>query len=253
MGTYIVALLALATAVLGVEKLIDIIGVIGPVKIVFLAIMGIAALATFAKQPNLLSANSALIATAGFKTASGNWLWSAILWAFLGLMFGITFFVISGSSCKNVKEAKLSSLIGVGGIFVAVVFVVIMEIVYLDVIRGQQVPTLAIAKHVSPILGMVFAPILTLCIYSAVSSIILVVTRNFAVDKTKKFNIVATGLTLVGMFAGTLLPFDQLVNILYPISGYIGIVLVAFMIYKEFINKNAFPYSKNNKESVENK
>ncbi|AYD40536.1 hypothetical protein D4Z93_08345 [Clostridium fermenticellae] len=251
-GTYIVALLALGTAILGVEKLLDIIGVIGPIKIVFLTIMGISALVTLVGKPNLLSVNSVLIATAGFKIASNNWLWSAILWASLGLMFGITFFVISGSSCKSLKEARLSSIIGVSAISIEVVLLVITEIVYLDVIKGQQVPTLAIAKYISPILGMIFSLILILCIYSAVSSMIMVVTRKFAVDKTKRFNIVATILTLAGMFAGTLLPFDQLVNILYPVSGYIGILLVGLMIYKEFINKNAFPYSKNDKKIIEN-
>nr|WP_092074137.1 hypothetical protein [Dendrosporobacter quercicolus]NSL47741.1 hypothetical protein [Dendrosporobacter quercicolus DSM 1736]SDM78522.1 Uncharacterized membrane protein YkvI [Dendrosporobacter quercicolus] len=243
-GTYCVAILALGTALLGVEKLIDIIGVIGPVKIVFVLAICIAALTVLVQQPDLLAVNSALIQTAGFPTASDNWLWSAILWAFLGLMFGSTFFVISGSACKSPKEARISGLLGVGAIFVAVVLLIIAEIVYLDVIKGQQVPTLAIAKHVAPLLAMVFAPVLMVCIYSSVASILLVVTRKFAVDKTKKFNLIAAALTVVGMFTGTLLPFDQLVNILYPISGYSGIALVAFIIYKEFINKNAFPFEK---------
>ena len=243
-GTYCAALLALGTALLGVEKLIDTIGVIGPANIVSVLAICIIALTAFVQQPDLLLMNGELIQTAGFPTASDSWFWSAILWAFLGLMFGSTFFVISGSSCKSLKEARISGLLAVGAIFIAIVLVIIAEIVYLDVIKGQQVPMLAIAKHVAPGLAMIFVPVLMVCIYCSMSSILLVVTRKFAVDKTKKFNFIAVTLTAIGMFAGTLLPFDQLVNLLYPVSGYSGIALVAFIIYKEFMNKNAFPFEK---------
>jgi uncharacterized membrane protein YkvI len=249
-GTYGVALIALTTALLGVEKLIDIIGVIGPIEILFMIIIGVAALAALAEQPNLLSVNGALIATSGFKTVSGNWLWSGILYALLGLMFGVAFFVINGQSAKSVKEARISGMIGTGVYTLAIILLIITETVYLDIIKGQQVPTLAIAKHVAPVLGLIFSVIILLCIYSAVASILLVVTRNFANDKTKKFYIIAIVLTVIGMFTSTVLPFDRLVNILYPISGYSGIGFLGFVAYKEFINRDAFPMAK--KATVEN-
>ncbi|MBN7774096.1 YkvI family membrane protein [Clostridium aminobutyricum] len=248
-GGYGVAILALLTALLGVEKLINIIGVIGPIKIVFMIVVGVSAFITMASQPNLLSENSALIQTVGFQQASGNWLWSGILYAFLGLVFGNAFFVMNGQTAKNLREARLGGVIGAIALAGAVILLIIAENVYLDVIEGQQVPTLAIANHISPALGLIFALIIVLCIYSAVSSILQVVTRNFAVDKTKKFNILATVLTVVGMFGGMVLPFDKMVNLLYVIAAYSGIVLTGFMIYKEFINKNAFPFRKSNDEN----
>lgn len=251
-GTYAVALVALATALLGAEKLIDIIGVIGPVKILFMVIIGVSAFITLGGQPSLWSGNSPLMLTSGFKVASSNWLWSGILYSFLGLMFGVSFFIINGQSAGSVKEARISGIIGTGFYTLAIILIVVSEIVYLNIIKGQQVPTLAIANHIAPILGLTFAIIIVLCIYSSVSSILLVVTRKFAVDKTKKFNIIAVILTVVGMFAGGVLPFDQLVNILYPISGYSGIVFVGFIIYKEFINKDAFPFHKIDKANAEN-
>ncbi|AYD40535.1 hypothetical protein D4Z93_08340 [Clostridium fermenticellae] len=253
-ATCIMALVSLATAILGVEKLIDIIGVIGPIKILFMIIIGVAAFITLAGNPNLYSGNSAFILTtaSGVKTASGNWLWSGVLYAFLGLMFGVSFYVINGQSAGSVKEARLSGMIGTVFYTLAIILLIVAETVYFDVVKGQQVPTLAIAKRITPILGLIFLIIIVLCIYSALSSMILVITRKFAVDKTKKFNFVALGLTLIGMLVGSVLPFDKLVNILYPISGYSGIVFFLFIIYKEFINNNAFPYRKNDKKIVEN-
>lgn len=251
LGTSIVGILALGTVLLGVERLLDIIGVIGPIKIAFLFILGFSAIGVAFKQPDILSVNSAFIQSAGFETASGNWLWSSMLWAFLGLMTGTTFFVISGASCKSVKEARTTSLLGIGAIFLVVVMLVLTEVVYLEAFRGKQVPTLAIAGHISPILEGIFTPVITLCIYSAVAGMLLVVTRKFANDKTKKFNITAIALTAFGLLVGSLLPFDKLVNILYPISGYVGIIFVGFIIYKEFINKNAFPMNRSIKNENE--
>ncbi|VBB09056.1 Hypothetical protein LUCI_4342 [Lucifera butyrica] len=233
LGTGAIALLALGTAVLGIEKLIDIIGVIGPIKIVFVAIVGIAGIVTLLGQPALLSEASRLMPTLGFKSASSNWAWSGALYAFLALMVSIPFQVDCGASAGSVKEARIAGLTGTAAFTVAIISLVIGELVYYKLIIGQQVPTLAIANHISPVLGLTFSVLIVLCIYSAVASFLLMTVRKFAADKTPKFNIIATVLTAIGMFFGGIFPFDKLVNILYPFAGYSAIVFAGFMFYKE--------------------
>ncbi|WP_196593816.1 YkvI family membrane protein [Pectinatus sottacetonis] len=241
-GTGIIGILALGTALLGVEKLIDIIGVIGPVKIVFLAIIGLFALKTLAGQPTLLLSKASLMPVLGFKAASSSWLWSATLYAFLALIVSIPFQINCGASANNLKEARISGIIGTLGFTIAIILLVIGEIVYNHLIVNQQVPTLAIARYISPVLGLLFSILIVVSIYSAVASFLLMVVRKFAVDKTKKFNIIATVLTFIGVFFGGIIPFDELVNILYPFAGYSAIVFVCFMTFKEvklkITNKN---------------
>ncbi|MBD7912244.1 YkvI family membrane protein [Clostridium cibarium] len=237
-GTGVIALLSLGTVVLGVEKLIEIIGVIGPIKIIFVAIVGVSGIATLINQPNLLSEASNLIPTLGFQTASSNWAWSGILYAFLALMVSIPFQVDCGASAKSLKEARTAGLIGTIAFTVAIISLVIAELVYYKLIVGQQVPTLAIANHISPVLGLIFSVLIVLSIYSAVASFLLVTVRKFAVDKTKKFNTIAIILTAIGMIFGGILPFDKLVNILYPLAGYSAIIFTCFIIYKELRVKN---------------
>ncbi|MBV7275902.1 hypothetical protein I6U48_23695 [Clostridium sp. PL3] len=232
-GTGVIAILALGTTLLGVEKLIDIIGVIGPVKILFVAIVGIAGIITIFGQPNLLSEASKLMPTLGFKSASSNWAWSGALYAFLALMVSIPFQVDCGKSAGNVKEARTAGLVGTFAFTIAIILLVIAELVYYKLIVGKQVPTLEIANHISPILGLIFSILIVVSIYSAVASFLLMTVRKFAPDRTKKFNIIATVLTAIGMFFGGVLPFDKLVNILYPIAGYSAIVFTCFMIFKE--------------------
>ncbi|MFA6849243.1 MAG: hypothetical protein WCS30_02740 [Selenomonadaceae bacterium] len=237
-GTGAIAILALGTTLLGVEKLIDIIGVIGPIKIVFVAIVGIAGIVTFFGQPTILSEASNLMPTLGFPAASSNWAWSGALYAFLALMVSIPFQVDCGASAGSLKEARIAACVGTVAFSIAIVSLVIGELVYYKIIIGQQVPTLAIANHISPVLGLIFSVLIVVSIYSAVASFLLMTVRKFAVEKTKKFNIIALVLTCIGMFFGGIIPFDKLVNILYPIAGYSAIVFSGFMIYKELKGHN---------------
>jgi uncharacterized membrane protein YkvI len=210
LGTGTIALLALGTVLLGVEKLIDIIGVIGPVKIVFLVIIGICAIISLFGQPDAMTEADRLMPT----------------------------LITCGASAKNVKEARTAAIAGVTAMTAAIVLLVIGELVYYKSIVGKQVPTLAMANNISPILGSIFSVLIVVSIYSACASFILMVVRKFAVDKTKKFNIIAVVLTAVGMFFGGVLPFDELVNILYPLAGYSAIVFAGFMIYKDLRARN---------------
>lgn len=248
-GTGIIAILALATALLGVEKLIDIIGVIGPIKILFVAIVGIAGISTILSHPGTLSSASSIMPTLGFKAASSNWAWSGALYAFLALMVSIPFQVDCGASAGSEKEAKIAGLTGTIAFTVAIIFLTIAEVVYNKLIVGQQVPTLTIAKHISPVLGLIFSVLIVVSIYSAVASFLLVTVRKFAKDKTKKFNIIAIILTVVATLFGGVIPFDKLVNILYPLAGYSAIVFAGFMIVKGIREKVSKTDDKLNKVS----
>lgn len=234
-GIWFIGLLALGTTLLGVEKLINIIGTIGPIKIIFMVIVGCAGLYTLSQQPGLLAEADNMMPTLGFKFASSNWAWSGALYAFLALIVSIPFQVACGASAGSMKEARMSALIGCAGFTVAIVMLVVAELVYYKLIVGAQVPTLAITNYISPVLGFIFTILIVLCIYSAVASFLLMTVRKFASDKTMKFNIIATALTAIGILFGGILPFDKLVNILFPIAGYSAIVFAGFMLYKEFI------------------
>jgi uncharacterized membrane protein YkvI len=232
-GTGVIALFALGTALLGMEKLMKIIGVIGPIKIIFVAILGISSIITLLGQPTLLSEGSKAMQTLGVKSASSNWAWSGALYTFLCLMMSIPFLVNCGASARSPKEAKTVGIVGTVVFTLAIVMLVISELVNYKLIIGKQVPTLVIASHISPMLEIIFSVLIVVAIYSAVSSLLLMTVRKFAVDKTKKFNIIATALTVIGILFGGVIPFDKLVNILYPLAGYSAIVFIGFMIYKE--------------------
>ncbi len=232
-GTGLIGLMALGTAILGMEKMIKIIGVIGPVKIIFVVILGSAALLATLKNPALLIEAGKIVPTLGLKSASNNWAWSGALYTFLCLMVSIPFLISCGAAAKGEKEAGLIGIVGSAGFTIAIVMLVISELVNYKIIVGKQVPTLEIAASLSPVLEMIFSILIIVAIYSAVASLLLMTVRKFAVDKTRKFNLLAMAFTAVGMCFGGVIPFDKLVNVLYPLAGYSCIVFIGFVLYKE--------------------
>lgn len=232
-GTVLIAILSLGTAILGMQKLIKIIGVLGPIKILLITIMGISALITLWGQPTLLAEASNAIPALGFAAASSNWAWSGVLYALLCLMMSIPFLVNCGADASNLKEAKTIGIVASCAFTGAIILLIISELVNYKLIIGKQVPTLAVASAISPILGAVFSVLIIVAIYSAVSSLLVMTVRKFAVDKSKKFNAIAIILTIIGMSLGGIIPFEKLVNILYPFAGYSAIAFIVFMLYKE--------------------
>ena len=232
-GIGVIAILALGTALLGVNKLISIIGVLGPIKIIFITIIGITGVVSVFRQPALFTQASRLMPNLGFHAASSNWAWSGALYAFLVLTISVPFQITCGDSAKNVKEAKTAALLATIAYTSVIILLVIAEVIYYKLIIGRQVPLLAIASYISPALGLIFSVIIVVCIYSAASSSLLMTVRKFAADKTRKFNIIAIILTAFGILFGGELPFDKMVNILYPLEGYSFILLAAFIICKQ--------------------
>ena len=231
-GTVVIAILAFGTAILGIERLIRIIGVIGPTMIVFIAIVGVAAIANVLRHSNVLADAGSRMSSLGFKSASANWAWSAVLYTFGALICGIPFLVDCGASARSVKEARIAGITGSVAFTTAIVLLIISELVFSPLIAGQQVPTLAMANHLSPLLGLLFTVLIVVCIYSSVSSFLLMTVRKFAQNRTRKSYFLTAVFAAFGAICGGILPFDKLINVIYPLAGYSAMLLVLLVIVR---------------------
>ena len=102
----------------------------------------------------------------------------------------------------------------------------------IEAVFDKSVPTLVLADAISPIIGIVFSVIICCGIYTTTVPMLWGVTRHFAQDGTKKFVLIALGLTALGLLLG-MTNFKTLVNIIYPFSGYAGVILFGFIAWRE--------------------
>ncbi|WP_371380450.1 hypothetical protein [Sporomusa aerivorans] len=236
-GVWAMGILTLGTVVLGIDKLINIIGLIGPVKVLFIVIVGVPALLAMFSSPAAFLEVDKIIPTLELKKASSNWVTAGIIYPCLYVMTAIPFMVACGASATNIKESIIAGVTGISGFMFSVFMLVVAELMNIQAIVGKQVPTLVVAEKISPILGATFSVLIILCIYSTATSYLWGTVRKFAEDRTKKFYIISTVLAGIGMLFGQVIPFDVLVNTLYPISGYVGIIFLVCMIVKQLKDK----------------
>lgn len=104
----------------------------------------------------------------------------------------------------------------------AVLFMNTALLLRVDEIAQYAVPTLQLAKDISPVLGGVFSVVLLCGIFSTAAPMMWTVCSKLAPVGTK--NLFLCGHTY--SFGLGQLPFGTLVGIIYPYTGYLGILLL---------------------------
>ena len=65
-------------------------------------------------------------------------------------------------------------------------------------------------------------------------------TARFAEERTARYNGLVIGLTCLGLAGATILPFGELLNIIYPTVGYVGMLILACLVVtdaREYLSK----------------
>lgn len=85
----------------------------------------------------------------------------------------------------------------------------------------------------------VFAIIIMFAIYSSAVPLLWTSMSPFVDDKTAKGKILILILAAIGVFIGLEVPFDRLINIIYVLNGYLGGLIIIFVIIKVIRRKTA--------------
>ena len=94
-----------------------------------------------------------------------------------------------------------------------------------------EIPTLYMAKNIGHIVGIMFSFMLIAGIYTTAVPLLW----SFSKEKTTKFTLIAFFCTVIG-FIGARLPFSMLVNIIYPMSGLFGVIIIISIFIRNIIN-----------------
>lgn len=225
------SLLAWATVLLGLKKLANVLGHIGPVLIVLALALGIISLVghidTFAESLRL--APTLDIPKAGPHIVICGLLYTCFnMFVVGGLLAGL------GPECRSRKEAWAGGIIG--GLALGLGACVMYAALLAQVAETSQyeVPSLFLANQVNPILANVFTVVLMLGIYTTATPLLWQVTNRVVPDDHRYFKLVVTIVAVLG-FVCALLPFKTLINTIYPLGGWLGLVVMILMIVKGVI------------------
>ncbi len=123
----------------------------------------------------------------------------------------------------------------IGGLGVGVLILIAHLAIFLkvDVVGTFQLPLLRIIQDISPVLGICMAVVLFGMIYNTGVAMYYAFVARFTVMQTKRAYIFAIITGIVG-FVASFVGFTDLIAYFYPLIGYLGLLLIAILIYAPF-------------------
>jgi len=229
-GSGIMAILATGTILLGLNKLIDVVGIIGPLVILLTIFI---AIAVIFKNPTGVVTGDSVVGSLEMYRASSSWWKSSILYVGLNVLGLASFIPSLGQLLKNKNEVVSASVLGPVLFVGALVLVSLALLTDITTVNIAAIPILTLAASVSPIFKTIFSAVIFLGVYSSSTSILWTVVARFSEEKTNKYTILTLSLGVGGYLGGNILPFAKLVNIIYPTVGYAGSLVLIGIIIKD--------------------
>ncbi|AXH97982.1 hypothetical protein DV701_06935 [Ornithinimicrobium avium] len=221
------AVVAVVTVGFGLTRLTDVIGRIGPVIVVLAIGLGLAAVL---RNPGGVAEGHAALPSLDLTTASDNWFLAGLSYVGFCMLWLAAFLAAMGRTTRSSKEAAVGGSLGAAAFSVACIVVGLGLLANIDTVAGMEIPMLALARDVSPALASTFSIIIVAGIYTTAVPLLWTVAARFFVDRSPHFRLLAVGLAALGTFIGLLVPFSQMVNVVYVINGYVGILLLVLML-----------------------
>jgi len=205
-------------------------------------------LITFVRDAGNVSAGLEVIKTGAYKgaasgetikNAGANWLISGLSYAGFVLLWFASF--TSALAMKNKKKDLQQGIIwGTVALAIAIVVVSFGQIANINTgsdglyVWNAGIPNLILANSIVPIFSKIFAIVVFAGIYTTAVPLLYNPSSRFAKEGTPAFKMLTVVLAMVGLLVGLFLDFRVLVNIIYVLNGYVGAVLILFMLWKNF-------------------
>ncbi len=219
-GAAIMTLLVLFAYLFGFENLVSVISKIGPIIIIFTILVGTV---TIIKDHNMIDNVLDYLPLLEEKKPINSWWFSGILYGAYNLFCGSTYYSSLGASAKGIKEAKMGAVVGSVALILAIAVMNFAMLSNLEAVALLSIPTLYLANRIAVVFGGVFSVVLIAGIFSSSSPMMWIVCDRFVEEGTRSSKIFACTVAVLVFVCG-MLPFDELVNKIYPYLGYMGII-----------------------------
>lgn len=164
---------------------------------------------------------------------AGHWLVAALLYVSYNMVVGAPFLMIAGGQATSRRNALLGGL--VGGLLLGVLIVLISAGVFgrIDTIGSAALPMLMLATEQSRLLGTVMSVVIFAMILTTSVGVLYSFSARIFTPNTRKFNIGTAIAGVLGLL-GAKIGFINLVGTVYPFFGYLGFVLMAWILIAWF-------------------
>lgn len=254
-GGLILAALTILTVVGGLNSMVDKIGMVGPAIVILCIAIGVLTLARDGGQvgAGLEVIHNHAFARAGgetIKNAGPNWIISGLSYAGFVLLWFASFTAALGAHNKK-KDLEYGIYLGTLAVCIAIALIMFAQIANINTtglsnpgihVWNADIPNLILAERIWKPFASIFAVVVFAGIYTTAVPLLYNPCARFAKEGTGKFRLLTVVLGVLGLLVGLFLPFRVLVNVIYVLNGYVGAVLILFMLWKNI--KDTFIHKK---------
>lgn len=229
----------------GLNRLINIIGCLGPFTIIVTLIIGVLSIA---KTPASLAEIDQIIATAEhvpYSTGNSRAFWplASVLYAAYNMTCSLPFMSKMGATANSRKEAVLGGVLGSVALMLSGLILALAMMVNFKNVSVLDIPILYLAQRISPLLGSLFTVVLLGEIFSTAMPLLWTATNAFAGPEGTFKNRAGVLVVAIAAFGASVFPFGALVGTIYPFTGYIGSALIACVIVR-FLHESRDPQNR---------
>ena len=230
-GAAVLAALAVATVVFGLDGIVKALSRVGPVIIAM--ILFVSLVATCTGLPSLKDGISQVDAgtyrQAMAQVGGGNPIASGASYGGFVILWFAAFIAEIGSK-NDLKPVRSGMLLSTLCIFGAAALCCTAILGHIDATAAADIPALVLAGQISPIVAQFFAIIICAGIYSSAVPLLWTGVRAITHEGAAHYRSVTAILGILGCLIACLFPYKGLINILYGLNGYLGFLLVFLMI-----------------------
>ncbi len=246
-GAVIITVTAIATVIFGLNGIVNALGKLGPIIVVLILFVAIWTVGTsISGYDQGIKDMEAMVADGTVATVGGNPLsdvapWSNPIFAALSysgfvIMWFAAFMSELGAknNLKEVNAGVVGSIVCIGA---AAILCSIALISTASESCVKDIPSLYLAMKISPIFGVIYAVIVFCGIYTTSVPLLWTGITRITPEGTPKYKITVAIGAIVGCLIACFVPYQGLVNFIYGTLGYVGFILVFFMIIYDIRTK----------------
>jgi uncharacterized membrane protein YkvI len=219
-GGAFMAALVILTLCLNVRRIIDLVSAATPILMAMVVIITVYSLTTAnADMDELLSLSRQQ------ETVAPHWAIAAVLYASFNIAVGFPMLAVISGRSGDIKTTSLGGILGGIGLGVLILLINIALLFNLNSLQGAELPTLALATRLSPSVGILMTISITCMIYSTAVGMFFAFSARFTPAETNRFRGFSVLSCSIALLLGQV-GFTKLVGTVYPLLGYLGLLLI---------------------------
>ncbi|NYZ62012.1 YkvI family membrane protein [Luteimonas deserti] len=222
-GAVLTLLAVLVAGMFDVDKVSRLIGLITPFIVLFL--LGASGWTLLTAPYNVVALD---LAAGNVQTSLPNWWVGALNYVGLCAITGVSMTIVIGGSMLDSRTAGLAGLIGGSMYLLLLMLAVCALFLRVDVIGGDALPMLTLVNELDPRLGAAMSAVIFGMIFNTALGMFYALGKRLTRARPERFRQVYVASVLVG-FGLSFVGFRALVSFVYPVLGYMGLVLIAVL------------------------